>query len=292
MLILHKSGSVYQLKDTIISKLIFRDLIKSRMKHRAFSLACATERTKMIDSDRKDFYYYLMEAKDSSTGEKLSLQETWAESNTLIAAGADTTSLVLAGTFFYLTRNPEALRKVQAEVRGVFSGKDVEDIKAGADLNSCKYLKACLDETMRMTPPTPGMLPRTVLPGGINIDGHHILENVEVGTPFYALFHNPAYFPDSFSYHPERWLLSDDASEEAKRDFQVANQAFAPFSIGPRACIGKNMAYMEMMIVMARVLFLFDFSSEGGEEGGEYVVKDHFVCGKDGPMISFSSLGK
>ncbi len=44
---------------------------------------------------------------------------------------------------------------------------DVEDIKSGEKLNGCKYLRACLDESMMMSPPVPGMLHRMVRPGGI-----------------------------------------------------------------------------------------------------------------------------
>lgn len=249
----------------------------------------------MANSDRKDFYHYLMEAKNSDSDEKYTLEETWVESNTLIAAGSDTTSLVLSATFFYLSQNQDVLAKVQKEVRAAFKGKEVEDIKSGPELNGCRYLKACLDESMRMTPPTPGMLPRIVLPGGITVDNHFIPAGVEVGTPFYSLFHNPTYFPDSFKYRPERWFLSEASSqsEEEKEKLDLANQAFAPFSLGPRTCIGKNMAYMEMTIVMARVLFLFDFRAakeqvlEGKGRAGEYAIKDHFICGKDGPMIEF-----
>lgn len=292
---LQMSGAAYNLKDSIIPKLLFYDLADNMRRHRAGSLARATERTKMANSDRKDFYHYLMEAKNSDSDEKYTLEETWVESNTLIAAGSDTTSLVLSATFFYLSQNQDVLAKVQKEVRAAFKGKEVEDIKSGPELNGCRYLKACLDESMRMTPPTPGMLPRIVLPGGITVDNHFIPAGVEVGTPFYSLFHNPTYFPDSFKYRPERWFLSEASSqsEEEKEKLDLANQAFAPFSLGPRTCIGKNMAYMEMTIVMARVLFLFDFRAakeqvlEGKGRAGEYAIKDHFICGKDGPMIEF-----
>lgn len=281
------TGAAYNIRHSIISKILFRDLLNGRLEHWKFATERAIQRTRMSSSDRKDFYHYLMEAKNPDTDEKYSPQETWVEAHTLVAAGSDTTSLVLSATFFYLSRNPSVLRKVQKEVRETFKGQDVEAIQSGPQLNSCRYLRACLDESMRMTPPVPGILPRLVLPGGIVIDDHIIPEGVEVGTPHYALFHNPAYFPDSFSYRPERWILPEDACGEEIAAFELANRAFAPFSIGTRNCIGKNMAVMEMMTTMARVLKCFEFEGSG-ELGGEYVVKDHFVCEKDGPMLSFT----
>jgi hypothetical protein len=78
--------------------------------------------------------------------------------------------------------------------------------------------------------------------------------------------------------------------------------AFAPFSLGRRGCIGKGMAYMKMMVTMARVLMMFDMRvvsklGEGGLDGevgrrrmGEFQVKDCFVSLKDGPMIEFQSV--
>ncbi len=232
-----------------------------------------------------------MEAKNNETDEKYSLPELWGESNNFIVAGTDTSALALSSTLFYLTHNKPALDKVKTEVRGTFQETDIEDVRSGPRLNSCKYLRACLDEALRMTPPVPGILPRTVLPGGIEIDGNSLSPGVEVGVAAYALHHNSSHFSDSFEYRPERFL-DEDAEETQKY--------FTPFSTGPRGCVGKNMAYMEMMIALARVLILFDIKSvgnmgEGGqgagrgrERAGEYQVEDAFICCKKGPLLKFS----
>lgn len=232
-----------------------------------------------------------MEAKNPLTDEKYSLPELWGESNNIIVAGTDTSALALSGTLFYLTHNEAALEKAKREVRSVFQGKDIEEVKSGPQLNSCTYLRACLDEAMRITPPLPGILPRTVLPGGIEIDGHSLSPGVEVGIAAYAFHHNSSHFSDSFEYRPERFL-NEEAEETQKY--------FTPFSTGPRLCIGKNMAYMEIMIALARVLLLFDFKSVGslGEGGkwagegrkrrGEYQVEDAFICCKSGPLLEFA----
>ena len=146
---------------------------------------------------------------------------------------------------------------------------------------------------MRMTPAVPGILPRVVLPGGIDIDGHSIPAGVEVGVSAYSLHHNSSHFPDSFEYRPERFL--DVEAEDTLK-------SFAPFSTGPRACIGRNLAYMEMMIVLARMLLLFDMKKvdslgEGGKGEGvgrerkeEYQVRDIFVCKKEGPVVEFTKV--
>ncbi|RYC57622.1 hypothetical protein CHU98_g8575, partial [Xylaria longipes] len=75
----------------------------------------------------------------------------------------------MAATLFYLVRNPSALEKASEEVRAKFG--DVEEIAQGSQLNSCTYLRACIDEAMRMSPSVGGIAPREVLQGGITIDG-------------------------------------------------------------------------------------------------------------------------
>jgi cytochrome P450 len=108
----------------------------------------------------------------------------------------------------------------------------------------------------------------------------------------YPLFHNPFYFSDPFSYRPSRWLLPSSPTAAEEDALRTAQLAFVPFSIGSRGCIGKNLAVMEMITTMARVIFAFDFEAEKvdgkeAEEGGVYHVRDAFICDKKGPWIVF-----
>ncbi|KAK0122705.1 hypothetical protein ONS96_009740 [Cadophora gregata f. sp. sojae] len=287
------SGVTAKPLRTLLPRILFPHLTASRIKYRNFAISQAEQRTKMTGSDHKDFYHYFMEYKNPHTDERLPLREMFAEANNLIIAGSDTTATALAATVFYLTHNKAALQKVKEELKIAFAGMDIEDVRSGPALTSCKYLKACIDEAMRMTPPLPGILPRVVLLGGIDIHGHSIPEGVEVGVSAYSLHHNSSYFPDSFEYRPERFL---DAEAEDTLKY------FAPFSVGPRACIGRSLAYMEMMILLARMLLLFDMRAvgnlgEGGKGEGvgrerksEYQVRDIFVCKKEGPVVEFTNV--
>jgi cytochrome P450 len=264
-----------------------------------FSKSQALERMKLgDDSDRKDFFHYLLAARDPETGAGFSTPELWGESNTLIVAGSDTTSTALASAFFYLTHNVHDLVQVTKEVRDTFD--DVEEIVASQKLSSCVYLRAVIDESMRLSPPVGGLLPREVLLGGMVIDGESIPAGTVVGTPHYALHHNPAYFPDPFTFLPSRWIAGSSPGV-TQDSVALAKSAFAPFSIGPRACIAKGMAYTELQIALARVLFLYDIRLASGlhvGEGGrdleygrhrveEYQLTDQFSSMKDGPMVEF-----
>ncbi|KAI1499097.1 isotrichodermin C-15 hydroxylase [Biscogniauxia marginata] len=297
-----------------LDKILFRRIAAGRAKYMAYSKAQLTERTKLgDDTDRRDFFYHLLKARDPETGQGFSTPELWGESNLLIIAGSDTTSTAMAATLFYLTRNPRALARAAAEVRAAFA--DAEDIRQGAALNACAYLRACVDEAMRLSPSVGGVPPREVLAGGAAVDGELLPEGAVVGVPHYAVHHNPAYYPRPFAYVPERWIAgepwpspspSDDSGSTgevvSEQDVALAQSAFCPFSVGPRGCIGKGLAYVEMSTTLARVLYLYDLRKTtegfdpaegrpdlewGRQRPDEFQLVDQFTSLKDGPMVEF-----
>src|SRR5277367_323057 len=70
---------------------------------------------------RKDIFHYILAAKDPETGgPALSREDLVGEANILVVAGSDTTPVVLAGFFFYMTRNPRILAKLASEIRSTF----------------------------------------------------------------------------------------------------------------------------------------------------------------------------
>lgn len=212
--------------------------------------------------------------------------------------GSDTSSVALSSTLFYLTHNPETAKRLVREVRAAFS--NIEDIRPGSKLNSCQYLRACLDEAMRLSSPS-STLPRKVLSGGIQVDGHLFPENTVVGVNHYSIHHVPEYYPEPFAYKPSRWIV-DPANGVTQESVDLARSAFCPFSIGPRACIARNMAYMELTLILGRIIYMYDMRiSPGSTLGGggapkavfgrhrkeEYQMLDWMTMVKDGPVIEF-----
>ena len=153
---------------------------------------------------------------------------------------------------------------------------------------------------MRLSPAIGGPLARQALPGGICVDGHFFPAGTEIGAPIYALHHQERYHPDAFEFKPTRWIVGQGVS-----DVDVAREqsAFFPFGSGPRACAGKPLAYAEMTIVLARIIFLFDirlsetaktvhrYKLDARETSleNEFQVFDSIVAITDGPMIEFRS---
>jgi len=220
---------------------------------------------------QKDIMHHLLHATDPATGQPFSQEQLGVESSLLIAAGADTTSLTLAAAFFYLVHNPRVLNILVEEIQSVFP-VGYAHLMTPSKLIGLPYLRAVIDETLRLAPPVPSLLPREVLKGGITIDRTFIPEGTIVGVPAYAIHRNPEYFPEPETFCPERWLGVDSnveasASDHAlppatiprtRRSVSLARQAFVAFSQGSRGCIGRQLAYYELHTALAQLLHGFE----------------------------------
>lgn len=103
------------------------------------------------------------------------MEKLQANAGALIIAGSETTATLLSGVTYLLLKNPAALEKLTEEVRSTFKSEDEISINSVGHL---KYMLACLDEALRIYPPTPSGLPRVVPQGGVNIVGNFVPENV------------------------------------------------------------------------------------------------------------------
>ena len=182
------------------------------------------------------------------------------------------------------------------EVRAAFNHAD--DIHSSQALTDCVYLRACIYESMRMSPPAGGALWRES--EGVVIDGKYIPAGYDVGTSIYAIHHSETYFTEPFDFIPERWIRSETVSEAS---IDLGHRVLNPFSLGSRGCIGRGLAYMELMDTLANVLWRMDFRmpegslgriGEGGEGLGwgrhrvnEFQLEDHLTSTKDGPYVEF-----
>ena len=268
-----------------------------------------TERTKLEEkvqkdsSDqknaRKDMFHYLFQAKDPETGlSAYTGGDLFMEAHLLIIAGSDTSTTTLAAIIFYVTRHPRVYARLSQEIRTTF--QTLDEIRSGTKLSACRYLRACLDEAMRMSPPSPADRTREVLPGGMALDGMFVPEGTQIGTGTYSLHHNDSVFPDPFVYKPERWIV-DEKSGVSAADVTRAESAFFPFSLGAQSCVGKKLAYLMLTIALARLLYLHDVKVPEGNTIGEgapdlmwgrrnknqFQLTDCFIAAKQGPMAQF-----
>ncbi|OBR08002.1 Fatty acid synthase subunit alpha reductase [Colletotrichum higginsianum IMI 349063] len=308
-------GALVQASILSIAKLdkyLFPQSIKARNRFLGFLVWLIKTRKGLSPSPgakRSDVFSYVETAKNPDDGSMLSRDEVQAESATLIVAGSDTTSTTVAATLFYLTGNPRAYDRLRKEVRTAF--RSASEIRAGDQVNSCVFLRACINEALRMSPPVGGALWREVLPGGLTLEvgsrgGSQpsqtvfVPPGVDVGTGIYSLHRHEDYFDSPSEYRPERWLVAgengggDQADGAATAEaVELAWSAFFPFSSGQRSCVGKGLAYVEATLTLAHILYRFDFCrDESMPVGGEYILKDHVTSAKSGPWLRFTRAGR
>ncbi|KAL7896740.1 cytochrome P450 [Trichoderma sp. SZMC 28014] len=275
-----------------LDKYLFPASIVGRDKFVGFLRKLLKKRLQAVGlSDGKDIFSFLKDCKDPDTGAELSPVELSTETALFVVAGSDTTSASLAGVAHYLTGSSSTYRRAAEEVRTTFSSLD--EIVFGPKLNSCAYLRAVIDETLRMSPPGGAALWREVETGGAMIDGTYVPEGTDVAVGIYSIHHHDSYYNEPLKFDPERWSRSANKDGTARTD--TARQPYMPFSIGSRSCVGKPLALAQIMITFARLLWEFDLRRADNEPGWEekdikpveYKFRDHVSARKDGPVVCF-----
>ena len=160
---------------------------------------------------------------------------------TLLIAGHETTGFTLAMALWLLAKHPKIQEKLRAEL--------AQKLSAGADidpeeLESCTYLEAVVNETLRLYPAAWIIGRRTV--ADENFEGHLLKKDSELQICILALHRNAKYWSDPDTFKPERFL--GETPEPS------AKQAYMPFGAGPRRCIGNIFALLEMQIAIAKIL--------------------------------------
>ena len=167
----------------------------------------------------------------------------------MLNAGSDTTALAINNVMFHLLSNPVCLVRLREEIDLVMNAG--EDVAAYDTVRHLPYLRACLDESLRLTPPTTFGLPRRTPPEGFRILDEWIPGDTTVSISAYVAHRDPVVFPDPECYLPERWL-----GEKGKE----LQPYFLSFSAGARGCIGRNISYLEQTVLLATVLHRYEFA--------------------------------
>ncbi|CAG2010194.1 unnamed protein product [Fusarium graminearum] len=220
-------------------------LRKATKEHFEFTEHVAGARLDAKDNNSKDFMSYILRYNDDRG---MSRPEIIENSSLLIVAGSETTATLLSGVTYQLLTNAETYKKLVTEIRSAFATE--EEITATA-VDQQKYLLAVLSEGFRMYPPVPAALGRVVPKGGDFVEGHWFPENTTVSVPQLPAYHSALNFKDPEKFVPERWMDDPRYANDCRA---VVN----PFSMGPRDCLGKNLAYVEMRLLLTRFLWKFD----------------------------------
>jgi len=199
----------------------------------------------------QDLLSMLMQTRDEETGESMSDSQLRDEVLTLLLAGHDTTSNLLAWTFYLLSKHPQVERKLHAEARGVLGGR----LPTVEDLASLPYTRMVIDEVMRLYPPA-WIMSRSPTADD-TLRGYRVPAGSVVLLSPYVTHRHPAYWENPEGFDPERFAPGADADRP--------RYAYFPFGGGPRVCIGNHFALMEAQIVLAALAQRVSFALLPGQ---------------------------
>lgn len=200
-------------------------------------------------------------------------EELLSECSTMLSAGQDTTQTSLTNCLYHLAKHPAKMHKLRKSLLEALPPES-QPIASYAELSRIPMLRAVIDESFRCSPPLGFGLPRLVTAPGMTIRGHFIPPGVVVSSPLYNIHHDESLFQDPWMFIPERWLEGTDPdykpSEEETANLKTYVQ---PFSLGGRSCIGRNMAYMDLSIVIAALVMAFDWELRDPSQPMQYIEK-------------------
>ncbi|XP_022966357.1 cytochrome P450 94B1-like [Cucurbita maxima] len=177
-----------------------------------------------------------------------------------IMAGRDTTSAAMTWLFWLLTKHPKVEQTLMDEVASLSNNYQTASLGYGyEELKDMKYLKACLCESMRLYPPV-AWDSKHAAAADILPDGTPVRKGDRVTYFPYGMGRmEELWGPDREEFKPERWFEKGEAKAVSPFKFPV-------FQGGPRMCLGKEMAFIQMKYVVATVLKRFEFRAVSESE--------------------------
>ncbi|KAK1365965.1 Cytochrome P450, family 94, subfamily D, polypeptide 2 [Heracleum sosnowskyi] len=235
-------GSEMKLKDSIKIVHEFADnIIRSRLQERV---------------ERKDEDLLSRFIQDSSNSAEM-LRDIIIS---FILAGRDTTSSLLTWFFWLLSSRPIVVDKILQELEQIRKINSDTDTYSFDELREMQYLHAAISEALRLYPPVP-VDTKLCENDDIWPDGTVIKKGWFATYNAYAMGRMESIWgEDCLEYRPERWL---DENGMCK---QESTFKFPVFHAGPRICLGKDMAYIQMKSVAASVLKRFEFKAVNVKE--------------------------
>ena len=193
-------------------------------------------------AERGDILSLLLQATDEN-GAPLSDRELRDELMTLLVAGHETTATALSWVLERLTREPERMQRLVAEI----------------DAGETEYLDAVVNETLRLRPVLPVVVRRLKAP--MTIGGVDLPEGATVAPGISLVHSRPEVYPDPEAFRPERFLEQPPGT-----------YTFIPFGGGIRRCLGAAFAQFEMRIVLRELLSTHTVVADG-DPAGEGVLR-------------------
>ncbi|KAL5737441.1 hypothetical protein ACOSP7_030202 [Xanthoceras sorbifolium] len=171
----------------------------------------------------------------------------------IFTAGSETSSTAVEWAMSEMLKNPKVMKKAQAEVRWVFNGKGKVHESSIYEL---KFLKAIVQETLRLHPSAPLLLPRENTKS-CQINGYEIPAKTRTIVNAWAISRDSKYWIEPEKFNPKRFLNSPI-------DYKGTNFTYIPFGTGRRICPGIQFALPNLELPLAQMLYHFDWKLPNG----------------------------
>nr|CAB3445875.1 unnamed protein product [Digitaria exilis] len=230
------------------------ELLSARRHEEQRAMAAANGTDKEGEEEEEDLVDVLLRVqKDGGLDVPLTMGIIKALILDLFSAGSETSATTLQWAMAELMRNPEVMKKAQAELRGTLNGKPkvTED-----DLAQMKYMKLIIKETLRLHPAAPLLLPREARES-CKVLGYDVPKGTTVLVNAWAIGRDPRYWDDPEDFKPERF-------ECGTIDFKGLDFEFIPFGAGRRICPGMVFAQSNIELALAALLYHFDWELTDG----------------------------
>jgi cytochrome P450 len=207
--------------------------------------------------DRGDLLSMLLLAVDEEAdGRGLTDEEVRDNCVTIFLAGHDTTAAGLTWLGWILASKPDIAKRASQEVASVCGDR----LPTFSDLPQLSYLHRVIKETLRHYPPALAVFARQAI-DEVEISGWTVPKGSIVRVITHTVQHDPRWYPDPERFDPDRF--------SPERFDQIPQQAYLPFGLGPRACIGSTFAMMEMTLVACMLIQRFRLVAAPGQETPE-----------------------
>ncbi|KAL3635080.1 hypothetical protein CASFOL_022134 [Castilleja foliolosa] len=215
------------------------------------------KRDKGDDMMNKDFVDVLLEIQrnEDKNGFVLDAISIKALILDMFAAGTDTTYTLIEWTLSELIRHNHVMLKLKTELKKIApNNSSITE----SDLDKCKYLKAVVNETLRLHPPLPLLVPRESTQD-VKLLNYDISSGTRVVVNVWAIGRDPSLWAEPERFWPERFL-------NGPKDFKGLFQ-FIPFGGGRRVCPGGSFAMVIVELVLANLVRGFEFELPCGARG-------------------------
>ncbi|CAI0388184.1 unnamed protein product [Linum tenue] len=243
---------------------ILQQVIDDHIAARRETAAAADTAVRHHDNDLVDVLLNLM-ANNDNLGFPITHLEIKAVILDMFVGGSDTVAVTVEWAMLELMKHPNIMEKAQNEVRCLFDGRGTVD---EADIDQLHYLKRVIKETLRLHPPGTVISPRECRETTV-ISGYQIPAKTHVIVNVWAIGRDPCYWEDPESFTPERFINTH--VDYNKLDFKLL-----PFGAGRRMCPGITYAMAIVNVVLANLLYHFDWKLPFGMKPQDLEMEEEF----------------